>query len=145
MNKVILMGRLTRDPEVRYGGANNSAVARFSLAVDRRFKREGDEQTADFISCVAFGKTAEFLEKYARKGTKFVVEGRIQTGSYTNKDGNKVYTTDVVCENVEFAESKNSQGGEGGFNGGGNFTPSTDAGDGFMNIPDGIDEVLPFN
>ena len=147
MNKVILMGRLTRDPEVRYGGANNSAVARFSLAVDRRFKRDGDEQTADFINCVAFGKTAEFLEKYARKGTKFVVEGRIQTGSYTNKDGQKVYTTDVVCENVEFAESKNSQGGgnNGGFDGGSNFAPSSDAGDGFMNIPDGIDEELPFN
>ena len=145
MNKVILMGRLTRDPEVRYGGANNSAVARFSLAVDRRFKREGDEQTADFINCVAFGKTAEFLEKYARKGTKFVVEGRIQTGSYTNKEGQKVYTTDVVCENVEFAESKNSQGGNGSFDGGAGFAPSSDAGDGFMNIPDGIDEELPFN
>ncbi|SHJ53072.1 single-stranded DNA-binding protein [Pseudobutyrivibrio xylanivorans] len=145
MNKVILMGRLTRDPEVRYGGSNNSAVARFSLAVDRRFKREGDEQTADFINCVAFGKTAEFLEKYARKGTKFVVEGRIQTGSYTNKDGQKVYTTDVVCENVEFAESKNSQGGGSSFDGGSNFAPSSDAGDGFMNIPDGIDEELPFN
>jgi single-strand DNA-binding protein len=142
MNKVILMGRLTRDPEVRYGGANNSAVARFSLAVDRRFKREGDEQTADFINCVAFGKTAEFLEKYARKGTKFVVEGRIQTGSYTNKDGQKVYTTDVVCENVEFAESKGSNAGAGGGN---DFTPTSDAGDGFMNIPDGIDEELPFN
>jgi len=145
MNKVILMGRMTRDPEVRYGGANNSAVARFSLAVDRRFKREGDEQTADFINCVAFGKTAEFLEKYGRKGTKFVVEGRIQTGSYTNKDGQKVYTTDVVCEQVEFAESKGSNGGgDNSFNGGG-FTPNSDAGDGFMNIPDGIDEELPFN
>ena len=146
MNKVILMGRLTRDPEVRYGGANNSAVARFSLAVDRRFKRDGDEQTADFINCVAFGKTGEFLEKYARKGTKFVVEGRIQTGSYTNKDGQKVYTTDVVCENVEFAESKNSHGGgNSSFDGGAGFAPSSDAGDGFMNIPDGIDEELPFN
>ena len=145
MNKVILMGRLTRDPEVRYGGANNSAVVRFSLAVDRRFKRDGDEQTADFINCVAFGKTAEFLEKYARKGTKFVVEGRIQTGSYTNKDGQKVYTTDVVCENVEFAESKNSQSGGSSFDGGAGFAPSSDAGDGFMNIPDGIDEELPFN
>ena len=143
MNKVILMGRLTRDPEVRYGGANNSAVARFSLAVDRRFKREGDEQTADFINCVAFGKTAEFLEKYARKGTKFVVEGRIQTGSYTNKDGQKVYTTDVVCENVEFAESKSGSSSQNGDNG--NFAPSSDMGDGFMNIPDGIDEELPFN
>ena len=145
MNKVILMGRLTRDPEVRYGGANNNAVARFSLAVDRRFKREGDEQTADFINCVAFGKTGEFIEKYAHKGTKFVVEGRIQTGSYTNKDGNKVYTTDVVVENVEFAESKNSQGGGSNFGGNSDFTPSSDAGDGFMNIPDGIDEELPFN
>ena len=106
MNKVILMGRLTKDPDVRYGGQqNDKAVAKFSLAVDRKFKREGDEQTADFISCVAFGKTAEFLEKYAGKGSKFVIEGRIQTGSYTNKDGNKVYTTDVVVENVEFAES----------------------------------------
>ena len=145
MNKVILMGRMTRDPEVRYGGSNNSAVARFSLAVDRRFKREGDEQTADFINCVAFGKTAEFLEKYGRKGTKYAIEGRIQTGSYTNKDGQKVYTTDVVCENVEFAESKNSNSGDSSFNGGANFAPSSDAGDGFMNIPDGIDEELPFN
>lgn len=145
MNKVILVGRLTRDPEVRYGGANNNAVARFSLAVDRRYRREGEEQTADFISCVAFGKTAEFMEKYAHKGTKFVVEGRIQTGSYTNKDGQKVYTTDVVCENVEFAESKGSNGGDSSFNGGANFAPSSDAGDGFMNIPDGIDEELPFN
>lgn len=144
MNKVILMGRLTRDPEVRYGGANNSAVARFSLAVDRRIKREGDEQTADFISCVAFGKTAEFLEKYARKGTKFVVEGRIQTGSFTNKDGQKVYTTDVVVENVEFAESKNSNGSSNEA-GGGFLGATADPGDGFMNIPDGIDEELPFN
>ena len=144
MNKVILMGRLTRDPEVRYGGANNSAVARFSIAVDRRFKREGDDQTADFINCVAFGKTAEFIEKYARKGTKFVVEGRIQTGSYTNKDGQKVYTTDVVCENVEFAESKGS-GNSGDSSEGANFAPTNDPGDGFMNIPDGIEEELPFN
>ena len=106
MNKVILMGRLTRDPEIRYAQDNSLPVARFTLAVDRRFKRDNSQQTADFINCVAFGKTAEFLEKYARKGTKFVVEGRIQTGSYTNKDGQKVYTTDVVCENVEFAESK---------------------------------------
>ena len=111
MNKVILMGRLTRDPEVRYTqGDNASAVARFSLAVDRRFKKDG-EQTADFISCVAFGKTGEFIEKYGHKGTKFVVEGRIQTGSYTNKDGQKVYTTDVVVEQVEFAESKASADG----------------------------------
>ena len=154
MNKVILMGRLTRDPEVRYGGANNSAVARFSLAVDRRFKRDGDEQTADFINCVAFGKTAEFLEKYARKGTKFVVEGRIQTGSYTNKDGQKVYTTDVVVEEQEFAESKNASSNGGNYSNYGASTqapaPAADsapapAGDGFMNIPDGIEEELPFN
>ena len=140
MNKVILMGRLTRDPEVRYGGANNSAVARFSLAVDRRFKREGDDQTADFINCVAFGKTAEFLEKYARKGTKFVVEGRIQTGSYTNKDGQKVYTTDVVVEQQEFAESKNaSEGSQAAVS-----QPSSAVGEGFMNIPDAVNEELPF-
>ena len=146
MNKVVLIGRLARDPEVRYSQNDTSmAIARFSLAVDRRFKRDGDEQTADFINCVAFGKTAEFLEKYARKGTKFVVEGRIQTGSYTNKEGQKVYTTDVVCENVEFAESKNSQSGGSSFDGGAGFAPSSDAGDGFMNIPDGIDEELPFN
>ena len=109
MNKVILMGRLTRDPDVRYTtGDNAMAVARYSLAVDRRFKRQGDEQTADFINCVCFGKSAEFAEKYLHKGTKLVVEGRIQTGSYTNKDGNKVYTTDIVVENQEFAESKAS-------------------------------------
>lgn len=134
MNKVILSGRLTRDSEVRYGGANNTAVARGSLAVDRRFKKEG-EQTADFINYVAFGKTAEFLEKYGKKGTKFIVEGRIQTGSYDNKDGQKVYTTDVVIETVEFAESKSN---------GQAAAPQTDN-DGFMNIPDGIDEELPFN
>ena len=101
MNKVILMGRLTRDAEVRYSqGENSTAIARFSLAVDRRFRRDGDEQTADFINCVAFGRTAEFLERFGRKGTKFVLEGRIQTGSYTNKDGQRVYTTDVVAENA---------------------------------------------
>ena len=106
MNKVILMGRLTRDPEVRYSqNENSTAVARFTLAVDRRFKKDG-EQAADFINCIAFGKTGEFIEKWTRQGTKLVVEGRIQTGSYTNKDGNKVYTTDVVVENCEFAESK---------------------------------------
>lgn len=100
MNKVILMGRLTRDPEVRYSqGATATAIARFSIAVDRRFKRDG-EPDADFINCVAFGKTGEFIERYGHKGTKFVVEGRIQTGSYTNKDGQRVYTTDVVAENV---------------------------------------------
>ena len=106
MNKVVIMGRLTRDPEVRYSqGEKSTAVARFTLAVDRRFKRD-NEPTADFIGCVAFGKTGEFIEKYCHQGTKLCVEGRIQTGNYTNKDGNKVYTTDVVVENAEFAESK---------------------------------------
>ena len=146
MNKVILMGRLTRDPEVRYSqGENATAYARFTLAVDRRFRRE--EATADFISCVAFGKNAEFIEKYFRQGTKAVIAGRIQTGSYTNKDGQKVYTTDVVVEDQEFAESKNSgAGSDGGFTGGGNRSQEpSGAGDGFMNIPDGIDEELPFN
>ena len=146
MNKVILMGRLTRDPEVRYSqGESSLAIARFTLAVDRRFKREGNEQSADFISCVAFGKTAEFFERYTHQGTKLLVEGRIQTGSYTNKDGNKVYTTDVVVENTEFAESKNSSG-DGNFAPTSRPTPTSAAGDGFMNIPDGVDdEGLPFN
>ncbi|MCI5612845.1 MAG: single-stranded DNA-binding protein [Agathobacter sp.] len=145
MNKVILMGRLTRDAEIRYSqGETANAVARFSLAVDRRFRREGDEQTADFINCVAFGKTAEFLERFGRKGTKFVVEGRIQTGSYTNREGQKVYTTDVVVENVEFAESKASSDNSG-YTPASIPSPSQAANDGFMNIPDGIDEELPFN
>lgn len=142
MNKVILMGRLTRDPEVRYTqGDNASAVARFSLAVDRRFKKDGD-QTADFINCVAFGKTGEFIEKYGRKGTKFVVEGRIQTGSYTNKDGQKVYTTDVVVEQVEFAESKASADGNTTNNTANSNAPTDTS---FMDISDSIDEELPFN
>lgn len=140
MNKVILMGRMTRDAEVRYSqGDNSTAVARFSLAVDRKFKRDGEEQTADFISCVSFGKAGEFMEKFGKKGTKFLVEGRIQTGSYTNKDGQKVYTTDVVTENIEFAESKAS--GDAPQD---RPQPMPNA-DGFMNIPDGIDEELPFN
>ena len=148
MNKVILMGRLTRDPEVRYSqGDNAMAIARYTLAVDRRNSRNnGDDQTADFINCVAFGRVGEFAEKYFRKGTKLVVTGRIQTGSYTNKDGQKVYTTDVVVEDQEFAESKSSSSNEGGYAGGGYQRPEpTGAGDGFMNIPDGIDEELPFN
>ncbi|MGN0366008.1 MAG: single-stranded DNA-binding protein [Suilimivivens sp.] len=148
MNKVILMGRLTRDPEVRYSqGENATAIARYTLAVDRRFNRNGDENSADFIGCVAFGRSGEFAEKYFRKGTKVLVTGRIQTGSYTNKDGVKVYTTDVVVEDQEFAESKNSgAGSDGGFTGGGNRSQEpSGAGDGFMNIPDGIDEELPFN
>ena len=147
MNKVILMGRLTRDPEVRYSqGENATAIARYTLAVDRRFNRNGDDQSADFIGCVAFGRAGEFAEKYFRKGTKVAITGRIQTGSYTNKDGVRVYTTDVVVEEQEFAESKNASGGDGGYTGGGNSMPQpSGAGDGFMNIPDGIDEELPFN
>ena len=147
MNKVILMGRLTRDAEVRYSsGESSTAVARFSLAVDRRFRRDGDDQSADFINCVAFGRTGEFMERFGRKGTKFLVEGRIQTGSYTNKDGQRVYTTDVVVEQIEFAESKSSnEGNNGGYVPTNRPTPSGAAGDGFMNIPDGIDEELPFN
>ena len=145
MNKVILMGRLTRDAEVRYSqGDASTAVARFTLAVDRRFRRDGDDQSADFINCVAFGKTGEFMERFGRKGTKFVLEGRIQTGSYTNRDGQRVYTTDVVAENVEFAESKASSDNSG-YVPASRPSPSGAAGDGFMNIPDGIDEELPFN
>ncbi len=150
MNKVILMGRLTRDPEVRYSqGESATAVARFSLAVDRRFKRQG-EQDADFINCVAFGRTGEFAEKYLHQGTKVVACGRIQTGSYTNKEGQRVYTTDVVVEELEFAESKAASENRGGADLGGfqptsRPAPSQAAGDGFMDIPDGIDEELPFN
>ena len=134
MNRVILMGRLTRDPDVRYsqGGEGSMAVARYTLAVDRRRTRgneSGNEQTADFINCVAFGKTAEFLEKFGHKGVKFIVEGRIQTGSYTNKDGVKIYTTDIVVENIEFAESKNA-GGSGD--------------SGFGNIPEEMEAEMPF-
>ena len=180
MNKVILMGRLTRDPDIRYTqGDNPMCIARYTLAVDRRFSRNAnnDGNNADFISCVAFGKTAEFTEKYLKKGTKMAITGRIQTGSYTNKDGAKVYTTEEVVEDQEFAESKNasaggnfggngnnyggngnnyggnggnSYGGNGGsYNSGANRAPQQSAGnsdslDGFMNIPDGIDEELPF-
>lgn len=137
MNKVILIGRLTRDPEVRYSaGDNSTAVARYTLAVERRIKNEN--QSADFINCVTFGKNAEFAEKYLRKGTKIAVAGRIQTGSYTNRDNQKVYTTDVVVEEHEFAESKAA--GNTGNKGNAGGQPD----DGFMNIPDGIDEELPF-
>ena len=148
MNKVILMGRLTRDPDVRYSqGDSPMAIARYTLAVDRRFRRDNDQQTADFISCVAFGRNGEFAEKYLHQGTKIVAEGRIQTGSYTNKDGNKVYTTEVVVENQEFAESKASaSNNEGGFQPQAQSAPTARAGDGFMNIPDGVEDVgLPFN
>lgn len=149
MNKVILMGRLTRDPEVRYSqGEQAMAIARFSIAVDRRRTSNSQEgQTADFINCVAFGRLGEFSEKYLHKGTKIALTGRIQTGSYTNKDGQRVYTTDIVAEDIEFAESKAaSAGNNGGYEPvnvpAGNPAP---ADDGFMNIPDGIDEELPFN
>lgn len=147
MNKVILSGRLTRDPEVRYSqnSENPLAIARYTLAVDRRFNSRGDGdngQTADFISIVAFGKSGEFAEKYLHKGTKMIVTGHIQTGSYTNKDGQTVYTTEVVVEDQEFAESKNGSNSNSGDS---NPAPSTPAEDnGFMNIPDGFDEELPF-
>lgn len=137
MNKVLLIGRLTRDPEVRYTQAQEPlAIARFSMAVDRKIKREGQEQTADFPSCVAFGKTAEFIEKYFTKGRRIAVEGRLQTGSYKNEAGATVYTTDIVVEAVDFADSKPE--------GTTQTEPQTDT-NGFMNIPDNIDEELPFN
>lgn len=148
MNKVNLIGRLTKEPDVRYAtggeGKNDICVARYTLAVNRRFKKDG-EQTADFIRCVAFGKTAEFAEKYYSKGTKIAITGRIQTGSYQNKDGQTVYTTDVVIEEQEFAESKaaseqHKQQAEQ------DSAPSLPEGDGFMNIPEDIDDAgLPFN
>ena len=142
MNKVILMGRLTRDPDIRYTQPNSAqeqtCTARYSLAVNRRFNRDG-EQKADLISCVAFGRQAEFAEKYLRKGTKIVLAGRIQTGSYTNRDGQKVYTTDVVVEEQEFAESKTA-----GQIAQQNPAPMTRE-DGFMEIPDGLEEELPFS
>ena len=150
MNKVILMGRLTRDPEIRYSQNDTSmAIARYSLAVDRRFARRNEgsnEQIVDFINCVAFGRSAEFAEKYFRQGMRVLITGRIQTGSYTNKDGQKVYTTDIVVEDQEFADSKGAAGNnEGGFAPARPSAPAMDAGDGFMNIPEGIDEELPFN
>ena len=141
MNKIILMGRLVRDPDVRYSnGANGStAVARYTLAVDRKFKQEG-QQTADFINCIAFGKLGEFAEKYLHKGVKIAIAGRIQTGSYTNKDGQKVYTTDVVVEEQEFCESKASNQQSQN-----NDRPQASS-DGFMSIPDNLeDDELPFN
>ena len=162
MNKAILMGRLTRDPEIRYTqGDNPMCIARYTLAVDRRFNRNNDDgNNADFIPCVCFGKSAEFVEKYLIKGTKMAVTGRIQTGSYTNRDGVKVYTTEVVVEDQEFAESKNAQSAGSGGSAGNTGADRRDAGstsgrqqassksddpmDGFMNIPDGIDEELPF-
>ena len=158
MNKVLLMGRLTRDPEVRYGqGGNQTAVARFSIAVDRRFKREG-EPDADFFNCTAFGKQAEFVERYLHKGIKMVVIGLIQNDNYTNRDGQMVYSVRVIVDELEFAESKSASAANsgdsfgGGFGGGSSFgAPASrpapgPVGDGFMNIPDGVeDEDLPFN
>ena len=147
MNKAILMGRLTRDPDVRYSqGENPMAIARYTLAVDRRFKRDG-EQSADFINCLAFGRSAEFAEKYFKHGTKIAVSGRIQTGSYTNREGVKVYTTEVVIEEQEFAESKAaaSQNNNRGASQPSTPQSSTTASDGFMNIPDGLEDELPFN
>jgi len=151
MNKVILMGRLTRDPEIRYSNADSSmAIGRFSLAVDRRFKRAGDSVEADFFNCTAFGKQAEFVEKYLKQGTKILLSGRVQNDNYTNKEGQKVYSVQIIVEEIEFAESKNAS--SGGNMGGGAYVPqerpnpSAAIGDGFMNIPDGVeDEELPFN
>jgi len=142
MNKVILMGRLTRDPEVRYGD-NQKAVGRFSIAVDRRFTREGDP-TADFFNCTAFGKQAEFVEKYLKKGTKMLVTGRIQNDNYTNKEGQTVYSVQIIVDELEFAESKGST--DGAQAGHASAAPSGAApAEGFMNIPNGIDDELPFN
>ena len=144
MNKVILVGRLTKDPEVRYSqGENATAVARYTVAVDRRFKRDG-EPTADFIPCVVFGRSAEFAEKYFRQGLRVAISGRITTGSYTNKDGIKVYTTEVTVEEQEFAESKAES--EANTTSNQQSTPtSAPTSDGFINVPDGVDEELPFN
>lgn len=145
MNRAILMGRLTRDPEVRYtSGERSMAVARYTLAVDRRGRGNNNgEQTADFINIVAFDKAGEFAERYFRQGMRVLVSGRIQTGSYANKDGQKVYTTDIVVDSQEFADSKGAGSGSGS---GSSATPSAPMGDGFMNIPDGVeDEGLPFN
>ncbi|MCD7996510.1 MAG: single-stranded DNA-binding protein [Clostridiales bacterium] len=150
MNRTILMGRLVRDPEVKYSqGERAMAIARYTLAVDRRGRRsqDGNEQTADFINCVAFDRAGEFAEKYFRQGMRVLISGRIQTGSYTNKEGVKVYTTDIIVDDQEFADSKNASSGDGG---GHQPTsrpaPTSAVGDGFMNVPDGVeDEGLPFN
>ena len=149
MNKIILMGRLTRDPEVRYGGADNqTAIGRFSLAVDRRFRRAGDSVDADFFNCTAFGKQAEFVEKYLKQGTKILLVGRVQNDNYTNREGQKVYSVQVIAEEIEFAESKNAAAnnrpqGQPAPAAGGNFGGGDDD---FMNIPDGVDDDdLPFN
>ena len=152
MNKVILMGRLTKDPEVRCSnGASQTTISRFSVAVDRKFKQDG-QPNADFFNCTCFGKQAEFVEKYLHKGTKVVLSGRVQNNNYTNKDGQMVYSFCIMVDEIEFAESKNASGSnDGGYNNGGyaggeNHAPAASgASDGFMNIPDGIDEEFPFN
>jgi single-strand binding protein len=156
MNKIILMGRLTRDPEVRYTQQSNGeslCIARYSLAVDRKFTRrnsqDGNEVTADFFNCTAFGKQGEFVEKYLKQGTKVLMTGRVENDNYTNKNGEKVYSVRIVTEEIEFAESKNASGNNQG--GGGNYQPQQPAGapadasaDGFMNIPDNLENDLPF-
>ena len=145
MNKVILMGRLTRDPEVRYStGENATAIARFSIAVDRRFRRGGDNAEADFFNCTAFGKQGEFVEKYLKKGTKILLSGRIQNDNYTNRDGQKVQAVQIIAEEIEFAESKNASG-SGNARYEAPERPSNPVNDGFMNLPDSGDEELPFN
>ncbi len=146
MNRVILMGRLTRDPAVRYSqGERAMAIARYTLAVDRRIRKNDSDQTADFINCIAFDRAGEFAEKYFRQGMRVLITGRIQTGSYINKDGVKVYTTDIVIEDQEFADSKGAEAAGDGYQQTNRQEPSS-IGDGFMNIPDGVeDEGLPFN
>lgn len=146
MNKVILLGRLARDPETRYGGTNDSmAVCRYTLAVDKKFKKDG-EATADFINCISFGKSAEFAEKYFTKGLRVAVSGRIQTGSYTNRDGQKAYTTDVVVEEHEIAQSRSEASNQQDSNRQPEISPyGADKDNGFMKIPDGIDDELPFS
>ena len=145
MNKIILMGRLTRDPETRYSqGENQTAIARFSLAVDRRFKRQGDAE-ADFFNCTAFGRQAEFVEKYLKQGTKILLTGRVQNDNYTKRNGEKVYSVQIIAEEIEFAESRNAQGNAGASFQNAMPNPVQAADDGFLNIPNGIEEELPFN
>lgn len=142
MNKLILMGRLTRNPDIRYSqGAESTVIANFSIAVDRKYARQNDEVKTDFFSCVAFGKQAEFVEKYLQQGTKMLVTGRVQNNNYTNRDGQKVYSVQVLVEELEFAESKSSNGNNSNS---GSSNNATDA-NGFMNIPTGLEEELPFN